>query len=124
MRHTTISLMTCAALALPGAAATGQSVASRVNAIGEGDVRLTFPLKPGICGWGSSWSYSGRNGRYERGDNRYSRDIEYDVDCNTGPGRLVVVRRDGETVDLRFYVGKPGHDLRQMLNCTKRHAVA
>ena len=100
-----IAVITGAALGFPGAVATGQSVASRVDAVREGDVRMTFPLKPGICGWGTSWSYSGREGRYERGDNRYSRDIEYDVDCYTGPGRLVVVRRDGETVDLRFYVG-------------------
>ncbi len=105
MRFTTITALTCAALGFSSAVAASQTVASRVNAVREGDVRMTFPLKPGICGWGTSWSYSGREGRYERGDNRYSRDIEYDVDCYTGPGRLVVVRRDGETVDLRFYVG-------------------
>lgn len=105
MRTRTISVLALTALWFPGAVTMGQGIASRVNAVREGDVRMTFPLKPGICGWGTSWSYSGRQGRYERGDNRYSRDIEYDVDCYTGPGRLVVVRRDGETVDLRFYVG-------------------
>ena len=105
MKPTAITALTLAALGFSSAVATGQSLASRVNGVSEGDVRMTFPLKPGICGWGTSWSYTGRQGRYDRGDNRYSRDIEYDVDCNTGPGRLVVVRRDGETVDLRFYVG-------------------
>jgi hypothetical protein len=42
---------------------------------------------------------------YNRSDTRSSRDVEYDIDCDSGPGRLVVVRRDGETTDLRFYVG-------------------
>ena len=89
---------------LSGAQVSAQSVASRVNGVREGEVRMTFALRPGVCGNGSNvWYDNSRN--YNRNDSRSSRDVEYDIDCNTGPGRLVVVRRDGETTDLRFYVG-------------------
>ena len=83
---------------------SAQSVASRVNSVREGEVRLSFPLRPGVCGDGRNVWYGERN-NYNRGDGRDRRDVEYDIDCSTGPGRLVVVRRDGETTDLRFYVG-------------------
>lgn len=93
-----------ALMVLSGAQLNAQSVASRVNDVREGDVRMTFALRPGVCGNGSNvWYDNSRN--YNRNDSRSSRDVEYDIDCNSGPGRLVVVRRDGETTDLRFYVG-------------------
>jgi hypothetical protein len=95
--------MTLAVLGLPGTI-LGQSLASRVNSVSEGDVRLSFPLRPGICGDGRNVWYGERN-NYSRNDGRERRDVEYDIDCSTGPGRLVIVRRDGETTDLRFYVG-------------------
>ena len=103
MRLQAITLLALAVLGLPGAA-TAQNLASRVNSVREGDVRLTFNLRPGVCGDGRSVWTSGRtNMNYN--DGRRSQDIEYDIDCDTGPGRLVIVRRDGETTDLRFYVG-------------------
>ena len=98
------SLCTLSALlALSGAQVSAQSVASRVNSVSEGDVRLSFPLRPGVCGDGRNVWYGERN-NYSN-DRRERRDVEYDIDCSTGPGRLVIVRRDGETTDLRFYVG-------------------
>jgi len=103
MRHTAVSLMTLITLGLPSAM-TAQSVTSRVNSVREGDVRLSFPLRPGVCGDGRNVWYGERN-NYSRSDGRSRRDVEYDIDCSTGPGRLVVVRRDGETTELRFYVG-------------------
>ena len=104
MRHTAITLITLTALGLPGVVAA-QSVASRVNSVREGDVRMTFNLRPGVCGDGRSVWTSGRTNMNYNNDGRRSQDIEYDIDCDTGPGRLVIVRRDGETTDLRFYVG-------------------
>ena len=93
-----------AALAV-AAAAPAQSIASRVARVSNGTVRMSFKLKPGVCGSGNSISYGGR-GRTTWGDNwRNSRDVEYDIDCSTGPARLVLDRRDGEISDLRFYVG-------------------
>ena len=65
---------------------------------------MSFPLRPGVCGRGNNVWYSGRSS-YNNDDDRRSRDVEYDIDCDAGPGRLVIVRRDGETTDLRFYVG-------------------
>ena len=103
MNRLTITLFTLSALAQSGAGA--QSVTSRVNSVREGEVRMSFALRPGVCGNGTNvWYDNNRN--YNRYDDKgRSRDVEYDIDCNTGPGRLVVVRRDGETTDLRFYVG-------------------
>jgi hypothetical protein len=86
--------------------ASAQSIASRVNNVREGDVRMSFDLRPGVCGDGRNvWYDSNSNRNYSRFDERTRRDVEYDIDCSSGPGRLVVVRRDGETVELRFYVG-------------------
>ena len=102
MRQIVITLATLSTLST--LALDAQSVASRVNSVREGDVRITFPLRPGVCGNGRNVWYSGRN-NYNSSDMRTSRDVEYDIDCEAGPGRLVIVRRDGETTDLRFYVG-------------------
>ena len=51
MRPTAITALTLAALGFSSAVEASQTVASRVNALREGDVRMWFPLKPGICGW-------------------------------------------------------------------------
>lgn len=99
------------ALGLAGAALMtapldGQSLARRVNAVSDGEVRMTFDLRPGICGWGNGWS-RGDNWRMNRGDwsRSSARDVEWSNECTTGPGRLVVDRANSETLKLRFYVG-------------------
>ncbi len=95
-----------AALAVAAADAPAQSIASRVARVSNGTVRMSFKVKPGICGSGNSIWYVGGRGRTTWGDNwRRSRDVDYDIDCNTGPARLVVDRTGGEITDLRFYVG-------------------
>lgn len=94
-----------AALAV-AAAAPAQSIASRVARVSNGTVRMSFRVKPGICGSGNSIWHVGGRGRTTWGDNwRSSRDVEYDIDCSTGPARLVVDRHDGEITDVRFYIG-------------------
>jgi hypothetical protein len=94
-----------AALALAAVATPAQSIASRVARVNNGTVRMTFALRPGICGSGNSIR-TGRRGRLTWGNDwNDSRDVEYESDCSTGPGRLVVDRRNGEITDLRFYVG-------------------
>jgi hypothetical protein len=93
--------------ALAAASSTGgaQSIASRVARVSNGTVRMSFKVKPGICGSGNSW-YVGGRGRTTWGDNwNNSRDVEYDIECSTGPARVVLDRRGGEITDLRFYVG-------------------
>ena len=95
-----------ALVALSGTQASAQSVASRVNDVREGEVRMSFALRPGVCGDGRNVWYDNNNNRnYSNYNDSRRRDVEYDIDCTTGPGRLVVVRRDGETTELRFYVG-------------------
>jgi hypothetical protein len=103
MKLSTLGLLSGLALAVP-VTITAQDVASSVSRVREGEVRLTFPLRPGVCGHGSNVRYSGRN-NFNNFDNRRSLDVEYDVECDPGPGRLVIVRREGETTALRFYVG-------------------
>jgi hypothetical protein len=86
-----------------------QSLARSIDRVDEGDVRFTFALRPDVCGNGRSvW----RNG-YDRNsrnvttwnNSRTQRDVEYDVDCDEGPGRVVITKRDREVADVRFYVG-------------------
>ncbi len=93
--------------ALVGAGvAPAQSIASKVARVNNGTVRMSFKAKPGICGSGNSISNVGGRGRTRWSDNwNNSRDVEYDIECNTGPARLVLDRRGGEIADLRFYVG-------------------
>lgn len=102
MRHAT--LLAAASLALSATAAGAQDLASQVNRVRDGDVRLTFTLRPDVCGNGQNISWSGRN-RSMNWSDRSNRDVTYDVDCQSGPGRLVISRRDGEVADIRFYVG-------------------
>lgn len=95
--------MACAGIVVPGAA-TAQDVLSRVNSVRDGEVRMSFALRPEVCGYRDGIRY-GSDRNYGNWSDRGNRDVEYDYDCSTGPGRLVVVRREGETTDLRFYVG-------------------
>jgi hypothetical protein len=87
-------------------AARAQSLADRVARAGDGTVRLSFPLRPGVCGYGNTIVHS-PNSRTTWGDRDdvRSRDLEWDRQCDDGPGRLVLDVRDREVTGLRFYVG-------------------
>lgn len=92
-------------LAAASASALGaQSIADRVSRAGDGTVRMSFATRPEVCGRGGSIS-RGHNWRQNWGDNDRSRDVEWDTVCDYGPGRLVLEKRDGEIVALRFVVG-------------------
>ena len=81
------------------------SLASRINAVKTGRVRLAFAARDGVCGDGMSW-FRTRNGNYTgefNGNMSGFRDVE--PTCERGPVRLVIVRANGETTDLRTYVG-------------------
>ena len=95
-----------AALAVAAVAAPAQSIARKVARVSNGTGRMSFKVRPGVCGSGNSIWHVGGRGRTTWGDNgRGSRDVEYDIDCSTGPARLVLDRRGGEIADIRFYVG-------------------
>jgi hypothetical protein len=97
-------------LAAPARDAGAQgNVGSRIEGIQNGTVRMVFTPRPGVCGDGMSW-YSMRSGStsymygtFYNSNGGSNRDVE--VTCQTGPVRLVVVREQGETKQLRTYVG-------------------
>jgi hypothetical protein len=92
--------LACSTSSLVGA----QSIADRVARAGDGSVRMSFATKPEVCGRGGSIS-RGHNWRQQWGDDDRTRDVEWDTACDYGPGRLVLDKRDGEIVALRFVVG-------------------
>jgi hypothetical protein len=82
-----------------------QSAVSRADQVRDGQVRFTFSLRPGVCGYGQNiWRNGDRGSRTTWGE-KYSRDVEYDVDCESGPGRIVLDKDRGEVTDVRFYIG-------------------
>jgi HEAT repeat protein len=91
-------------LASSGSVISAQSIADRVKSAPDGTVRLTFATRPEYCGRGGSISRGG-NWRNQFGDWDRSRDVEWDSSCDYGPGRLVLEKRDGEIVSLKFYMG-------------------
>lgn len=102
MRYLNIIAGAGIALVSAAAAAGAQSVAQQVARVTDGTVRISFNLRKGVCGSGNSVR---RDGGSTNWGNDISRDVEWDDSCYSGPGRLVIDRRGGETVGLRFYVG-------------------
>ncbi len=82
------------------AQSTAAALATRIDAVRNGRVRLTFATRPGVCGNGNGWS---RTRPGNTNESWGSRDIE--VSCEAGPARVVVVRIDGETTEIRTGVG-------------------
>lgn len=108
-RRGAVSALALAASAtLWGARESGaQSVEQRINAVRDGRVRLTFSAAPGVCGNGNNWSRTRSGGSVAQMAGVYygggSRDVENT--CERGPVRLVVVREQGDTKQIRTYVG-------------------
>lgn len=83
--------------------AEGQSVASRVAAVRNGKVRMTFASRPEICGFGNSISRGGNSRMNWTSDP--SSDVVYDEECSHSPVRLVLTVEGGRVTKLRTYVG-------------------
>jgi hypothetical protein len=93
--------------------ARGAALATRVAAVRDGLVRFAFPLRAGVCGIGESV----RVGRDQRtivgnwyggdfeGSTLRGRDVEWEKECETGPGRVVLDVSGGSVQQVRFYVG-------------------
>ncbi|MCC6771751.1 MAG: HEAT repeat domain-containing protein [Gemmatimonadaceae bacterium] len=96
----------CLVGALGAAApASGQEAAQRLAQVRDGRVRFTVSLRPGVCGSGQN-VWRTRDGQSRIGwSDRNTRDVEYDVDCDAGPGRVVIDKEGGVVSDLRFHVG-------------------
>ena len=87
-------------LAIPLAMVTtgaleAQSIASRVNGVRDGTVRMSFPARPGVCGdgMGSVWTRDARH------------DFDSRRSCVGGPIRVAIGRDSGVTVSVRTRVG-------------------
>jgi hypothetical protein len=69
-------------------------LASRIAAAPDGEVRMTFAARPGLC--------AGHH-RYVSGDD--DTDVEYDDDCDDGPVRVVVWTSAHEITRIHTHVG-------------------
>ena len=105
-RHGVIGFALVALAAVVPDGARAQNLADRVARVRDGTVRMSFALRPGVCGYGTTIVHSS-NSRTSWGDadGARNRDLEWDRQCDDGPGRLVLDVRDGEVVGVRFYVG-------------------
>jgi hypothetical protein len=83
---------------------TAQSLADRIAAV-EGEVRLTYGTKPGVCGDGRQTVNT---------DNSLHRDTrEW---CEPGPARMQLTVREGRVVDADLAVGGRWNDARADLD--------
>lgn len=88
--------MTASALAVI-TAATGvaaQTIASRVDAVRDGTVQMTFPARPSVCG-------DGRGGVWIQDGDHVIVFGDRDRQCYVGPVRVSIGRADGQTVSIR-----------------------
>ena len=69
-------------------------LASRIAAAPDGEVRMTFAARPGLC--------AGHH-RYVSGDD--DTDVEYDDDCDDGPVRVVLWVSAHEITRIHVHVG-------------------
>jgi hypothetical protein len=107
--YTTLAKYTCAASFVVLAStlsAQSRSLESRVSAIADGDIRMSFASRPDICGEGNS-IMTGEHNHTEWNSASYSADVEWDRDCEHGPVRLVLKVHDHTPTGLHAYVG--GH---------------
>ncbi|MGD2135145.1 MAG: HEAT repeat domain-containing protein [Gemmatimonadales bacterium] len=85
--------VTVALTSLPLATpAVAQGIAERVAAVDDGQVRLSFTAREGVCGDGESISM------HRRGRDCY-------CCCEPGPVRVAIDKRDGRIVEIDTYVG-------------------
>lgn len=90
---------------LAAASAQSQSLGSRIDAVRDGRVRMTFAAGVGVCGNGNSWYRSRDGGRSGQFNGMWNGGNDVENNCEQGPVRLVVVREGGDTKEIRTYVG-------------------
>jgi hypothetical protein len=96
-------------LILPATSVRGQSLASRIDRVRDGEVRLSFATRSNACGNGEFIGVNRADAfwMYSSWDNGFSTNVIRDVipDCAKGPLRLVVVKTAGRVTELRAAVG-------------------
>jgi hypothetical protein len=106
MRIQTIAL--AGLLLAPACAQAQDEIARRVDAAPDGEVRIAFASKPGVCGWDDgiqTRSGSRREGVVIRGSWNDRQD-----ECIEGPVRVSLLRRGGRLADVKTRVGRPFPD--------------
>jgi hypothetical protein len=95
-----------AALVALGSSLSAQSgsLESRVTAVADGDVRMSFASRPDICGEGNS-IMTGEHNRTVSNSSSRTPDVEWNQDCEHGPVRLVLKVHDHAVTALHAYVG-------------------
>lgn len=85
--------------------ARSQSLGSRIDAVRDGRVRMTFAARSGVCGNGNSWYRSRDGGRSGQFNGMWNGGNDVENTCEQGPVRVVVLREGGDTKEIRAYVG-------------------
>jgi hypothetical protein len=89
----------CLALAaLVWTPAGAQSLNSRVGAVRNGTVLMSFAARPGVCG-------DGRGSVFTRRDDESDASIDGRWQCIPGPVRVAIGRANGAVVSVREWVG-------------------
>ena len=97
-------LVACMAAGAPLATATAQSLASRIERVRDGEVRLEYAAREGLCGDGEDQVRTGRTTYLLPFNGRYIND-RFPGPCYDGPVRVELLREGGETTRLRVHVG-------------------
>jgi len=83
-----------------------QSIARRVASVRDGKVRMTYPARPDLCGWGNGISTRSSHNNTTRSWNaEQNDDVAFDDECSVGPARLVLTLSEGRVERIRAYVG-------------------
>jgi len=98
-------LLALAAGSAVTSAAAAQTIAERVHAAPDGDVRLTFASRPGVCGDGRSFISLGHSLFMGTSTMRLG-DDEWRQACVPGPVRVVLTVHDHTVDRIRSYVGE------------------
>ena len=85
--------------------AAGQSLADRVARAPDGEVRLSFGVREGICGIGESAIRDVRHGSTYGNFTVRDGEGSWEADCEPGPARIALTKRGGEITRLRVFVG-------------------
>ena len=94
-----------AALLLLPAAAPAQSIADRVGRAPDGEVRLSFAAREGICGIGEHAIRDVRRGSSYGSFTIRDGEGSWEADCEEGPVRVALTKRGGAIDRLRVFVG-------------------
>jgi hypothetical protein len=96
-----ISVLACS-LATPGSAAAQDGLAVRVSAVRDGEVRMRYEARPGVCAWDRA---SVRAEADERRGEAGSASWRGSTFCPEGPVRVALTIRDGQVTEVRNRVG-------------------